>query len=162
MSTYLTDRATRGEEISFTGPHGSFFLREATRPVLLLAGGTGLAPILSMLRKMHADKSLRKVHLIYGVSSDTDLVATDEIEYFADKLPGFTWDHCVSDPAGTAANKGYVMSLIRPEHLYDATSHLPLRSAAHGRGRAQARGRGRDRTHRLLLREVRARREAGD
>ncbi|GAC54956.1 benzoate 1,2-dioxygenase electron transfer component BenC [Gordonia amicalis] len=119
MSTYLTDRATRGEEISFTGPHGSFFLREATRPVLLLAGGTGLAPILSMLRKMHADKSLRKVHLIYGVSSDTDLVATDEIEYFADKLPGFTWDHCVSDPAGTAANKGYVMSLIRPEHLYD-------------------------------------------
>ncbi|QMU21282.1 benzoate 1,2-dioxygenase electron transfer component BenC [Gordonia rubripertincta] len=119
MSTYLTDRATRGEEISFTGPHGSFFLREATRPVLLLAGGTGLAPILSMLRKLHADNSRRKVHLIYGVSTDTDLVATDEIEYFADKLPGFTWDHCVSDPASSATNKGYVMSLIEPAHLYD-------------------------------------------
>ncbi|SDU80396.1 benzoate 1,2-dioxygenase electron transfer component BenC [Gordonia westfalica] len=119
MSTYLTDRATRGEEIGFTGPHGSFFLREATRPVLLLAGGTGLAPILSMLRKLHADNSRRKVHLIYGVSTDTDLVAIDEIEYFADKLPGFTWDHCVSDPASSAANKGYVMSLIEPAHLYD-------------------------------------------
>ncbi|MEP9394047.1 benzoate 1,2-dioxygenase electron transfer component BenC [Gordonia sp. VNK1] len=119
MSEYLTDRAARGDEITFTGPHGSFFLREATRPVLLLAGGTGLAPILSMLRKMHDDSTSRKVHLIYGVSTDTDLVALDEIEYFARELPGFTWDHCVSDPKSTAANKGYVMSLITPEHLYD-------------------------------------------
>ena len=119
MSTYLTDRAARGEEIAFTGPHGSFFLREATRPVLLLAGGTGLAPILSMLRKLHADNSRRKVHLIYGVSTDTDLVALDEIEFFAEQLPGLTWDHCVSDPASSAVNKGYVMSLIEPAHLYD-------------------------------------------
>ncbi|MGX7695787.1 benzoate 1,2-dioxygenase electron transfer component BenC [Gordonia polyisoprenivorans] len=119
MSDYLTDRAQRGDEITFTGPHGSFFLREATRPVLLLAGGTGLAPILSMLRKMHDDNSARKVHLIYGVSTDTDLVALDEIEYFARELSGFTWDHCVSDPNSSAVNKGYVMTLIRPEHLYD-------------------------------------------
>ncbi|MCR5979328.1 1,6-dihydroxycyclohexa-2,4-diene-1-carboxylate dehydrogenase [Gordonia jinghuaiqii] len=119
MSTYLTERAVRGEEVTFTGPHGSFFLREATRPILLLAGGTGLAPILSMLRKLHADKSPRRAHLIYGVSSDTDLVAIDEIEYLADQLPGFTWDHCVSDPASTAVNKGYVTSLIEPAHLYD-------------------------------------------
>ncbi|MFW0785376.1 benzoate 1,2-dioxygenase electron transfer component BenC [Gordonia sp. CPCC 206044] len=119
MSTYLTERAQRGESITFTGPHGSFFLREATRPVLLLAGGTGLAPILAMLRKLHDDNSRRKVHLIYGVSTDTDLVALDEIEYFARELPGFTWDHCVSDPNSAAVNKGYVMSLIEPGHLYD-------------------------------------------
>ncbi|ROZ89325.1 benzoate 1,2-dioxygenase electron transfer component BenC [Gordonia sp. OPL2] len=119
MSTYLTERASRGESITFTGPHGSFFLREASRPVLLLAGGTGLAPILSMLRKLHDDGSRRSVHLIYGVSTDTDLVALDDIEYFAGELPGFTWDHCVSDPDSSAANKGYVMSLIEPGHLYD-------------------------------------------
>ena len=119
MSTYLTDRATVGESISFTGPHGSFFLREADRPVLLLAGGTGLAPILSMLRKMHDDNSTRKVHLIYGVSSDIDLVALDHIEYFERELSGFTWDHCVSDPKTTAKNKGYVMTLIKPANLYD-------------------------------------------
>lgn len=119
MSTYLTDRAHTNEEITFTGPHGSFFLREATRPVMLLAGGTGLAPILSILRKLHDDNSPRKVHLIYGVSNDTDLVALDEIEYFARELSGFTWDHCVSDPGSTAVNKGYVTSLIKPTHLYD-------------------------------------------
>lgn len=119
MSTYLTDRAAQGEPIAFTGPHGSFFLRDADRPVLLLAGGTGLAPILSMLRKLHSDNSRRTVHLIYGVSTDVDLVAVDEIEWFAGRLPGFTWDHCVSDPASSAPNKGYVMSLIGPGHLND-------------------------------------------
>ncbi|MGV9479016.1 benzoate 1,2-dioxygenase electron transfer component BenC [Gordonia aichiensis] len=119
MSDYLTERATRGDEITFTGPHGSFFLRESARPVLLLAGGTGLAPILSMLRKMLDDNTSRKVHLIYGVSTDTDLVALDDIEFYARELSGFTWDHCVSDPKTTATNNGYVMSLIRPEHLYD-------------------------------------------
>ncbi|MYR06551.1 1,6-dihydroxycyclohexa-2,4-diene-1-carboxylate dehydrogenase [Gordonia sp. SID5947] len=118
MSTYLTDRAQRGDPVTLIGPHGSFFLREAIRPVLLLAGGTGLAPILSMLRKMHDDDSDRRVHLIYGVSTDIDLVALDEIEYFARELPGFTWDHCVSDPGSAASNKGYVMSLIEPEHLH--------------------------------------------
>ncbi|AFR50699.1 benzoate 1,2-dioxygenase electron transfer component BenC [Gordonia sp. KTR9] len=119
MSTYLTERATRGEPIAFTGPHGSFFLREADRPVLLLAGGTGLAPILSMLRKLDSDNSRRSVHLVYGVSSDVDLVVVDEIEWLAGRLPGFTWDHCVSDPASSAPNKGYVMSLIGPDHLND-------------------------------------------
>lgn len=126
MSGYLTDRAAVGDEISFTGPHGSFFLREADRPVLLLAGGTGLAPILSMLRKLRADGSDRVAHLVYGVGTDDDLVALDQIEEVASGLTGFTWDHCVADPASKAVNKGYVTSLIRPEHLYDGDVALYL------------------------------------
>ncbi|KUI31121.1 oxidoreductase [Mycobacterium sp. IS-1496] len=123
MSGYLAERAAVGDAITFTGPHGSFFLRETERPILLLAGGTGLAPVLSMLRTLRAARSPRKAHLVYGVSSDADLVELDTLRAVAADLPGFTWDHCVADPASTAANKGpdraYVTSLIRPEHLYD-------------------------------------------
>ncbi|WP_055477319.1 benzoate 1,2-dioxygenase electron transfer component BenC [Gordonia sp. HS-NH1] len=118
MSDYLTERAAVGDALTFTGPHGSFFLREADRPVLMLAGGTGLAPILSMLRTLRRDGSNRKVHLIYGVSTDDDLVETAELLDLADALDSFTWDHCVSDPASTADNKGYVMSLMTPDHLH--------------------------------------------
>ncbi|HWS92902.1 MAG TPA: benzoate 1,2-dioxygenase electron transfer component BenC [Mycobacterium sp.] len=119
MSDYLAKRAAVGDTITFAGPRGSFFMRETERPVLLLAGGTGLAPILAMLRKLRADGSHRKAHLVYGVNTDEDLVAVDELQELAAGLSGFTWDHCVADPASTAVNKGYVMSLIRPEHLYD-------------------------------------------
>ncbi|MFE6645314.1 benzoate 1,2-dioxygenase electron transfer component BenC [Nocardioides sp. NPDC057772] len=119
MSTWLTERAAVGDEVTFTGPNGSFFLREARRPVLMLAGGTGLAPVLSMLRQLEVDGCDRGGRLVYGVSTDDDLVKLDEVGELISRLPGFTWDHCVSDPASTAANKGYVMSLIGEEDLHD-------------------------------------------
>ncbi|KZF12317.1 oxidoreductase [Rhodococcus sp. EPR-157] len=118
MSTYLADVAAVGDKISFTGPHGSFFLREAQRPALLLAGGTGLAPILSILRTLAAESSSRPVHLVYGASTDEDVVLLDELTELASQLDMFTWDHCVSDPTSTAANKGYVTSLLSEEHLH--------------------------------------------
>ncbi len=118
MSQWLGERASVGDTVTFTGPNGSFFLREAERPLLLVAGGTGLAPILSILRRLRDSGSGRRVHLVYGVSTDDDLVELDRIAELAAELPGLTWDHCVSDPASTAANTGYVMSLIRPEHLH--------------------------------------------
>jgi benzoate/toluate 1,2-dioxygenase reductase component len=119
MSTYLTDRAKVGDEITFSGPHGSFFLREADRPALLLAGGTGLAPILSMVRTLAASGSGRQVHLVYGVSTDDDLVELETLDKLAGELDGFTWDHCVADPGTRAANQGYVTSLIEAGHLND-------------------------------------------
>ncbi|MBD3947809.1 benzoate 1,2-dioxygenase electron transfer component BenC [Nocardioides ganghwensis] len=118
MSTWLAEQASVGDEVSFTGPNGSFFLREAARPLLLIAGGTGLAPILSILRTLRESGSTRPAHLVYGVSTDDDLVELAELEELATAIPGLTWDHCVSDPDTTAARQGYVMGLIRPEHLY--------------------------------------------
>lgn len=121
MSQYLTHRAAVGDRICFTGPHGCFFLREDDRPLLLLAGGTGLAPILAMLRTMGATGDARRTHLIYGVSTDDDLVCLDEIGEIAAVLPTFTWEYCVYDPASTAPNKGpdrgVVTSLMEPAHL---------------------------------------------
>jgi benzoate/toluate 1,2-dioxygenase reductase subunit len=119
MSTWLSERAAVGEQVTFTGPNGSFFLRESNRPLLLLAGGTGLAPILSILRTLRDTGSTRPVHLVYGVSTDEDLVETARLEELAQELPQLTWDYCVSDPESSAPNKGYVTGLIRPEHLYD-------------------------------------------
>ncbi|MUL46874.1 1,6-dihydroxycyclohexa-2,4-diene-1-carboxylate dehydrogenase [Mycobacterium sp. CBMA293] len=123
MSTYLTERAGVGDSLTFTGPHGSFFLRAADRPILLLAGGTGLAPILSILRRLRDDRSHRRAHLIYGATSDDDAIGLDELAQLTTELPGFSWDYCVSDPASTAPNRGpekaYVTSLMEPAHLYD-------------------------------------------
>ncbi|KQY56870.1 MULTISPECIES: benzoate 1,2-dioxygenase electron transfer component BenC [unclassified Nocardioides] len=118
MSEHLANKAAVGDEMTFTGPNGSFFLREADRPLLLLAGGTGLAPILSILRKLRDCGTERAVHLVYGVSNDTDLVELETLEELAGQIPTLTWGHCVSDPETKAANQGYVMSLIEPEHLH--------------------------------------------
>lgn len=118
MSSWLS-RAQVGDAVSFTGPHGSFFLREAERPALLLAGGTGLAPVLAILRTLRESGSDRRVHLIYGVSTDDDLVCLDVLRDLESSLTNFTWDYCVSDPASSAPHTGYVTGLIEDRHLND-------------------------------------------
>ena len=119
MSSYLTERARVGDRLEFTGPMGSFYLRDVTRPALLLAGGTGLAPLLSMLEDLARKPSAHPVHLLYGVTTDQDLVHLDTLEDYAEVIPGFTFDHCVSDPGSTARNKGFVTGLIDAATLHD-------------------------------------------
>ncbi|SNR51665.1 benzoate 1,2-dioxygenase electron transfer component BenC [Blastococcus mobilis] len=126
MSTYLDERARVGDEITFTGPHGSFFLRESDAPLLLLAGGTGLAPILSILRTLEGNRSDRQMHLLYGVTTDDDLVELEAIEQLAGAIDGLTWDYCVADPTTTAPNQGYVTGLMGPEHLHDGDAAVYL------------------------------------
>jgi NAD(P)-dependent dehydrogenase (short-subunit alcohol dehydrogenase family)/ferredoxin-NADP reductase/ferredoxin len=126
MSTYLQERARVGDELALTGPHGSFFLRESDAPLLLLAGGTGLAPILSILRTLAASGSERPVHLLYGATTDDDVVELDTIAALAAAIPNLTWDHCVADEGTTARNQGYVTALVEPEHLHDGTAAVYL------------------------------------
>lgn len=119
MSEYLRDRAAVGDSIEFTGPYGSFFLREPKRPLLLLAGGTGLAPLLSILEKLAENPPATPVHLIYGVSREADIVGLDWLRAYEAKLPDFTWDLIASEPGTSAPHTGYVTQLIDPSHLND-------------------------------------------
>jgi len=116
MSTFIAN-ARPGTPISFVGPSGSFFLREVKRPLLLLAGGTGLAPMLSMLAHLRAEPPAHKVHLVYGVTNDEDLVETAALDDYAAKILGFTWQACVANPASACPEKGYVTQYILPEHI---------------------------------------------
>ncbi|MDR3505680.1 MAG: benzoate 1,2-dioxygenase electron transfer component BenC [Acidocella sp.] len=116
MSTFIAN-AQPGTQLSFVGPSGSFFLREVKRPLLLLAGGTGLAPLLSMLGHLQAEPPAYKVHLIYGVTNDEDLVETAALDEYAAKIPGFTWEACIANPNGAYPRKGYVTQYILPEHI---------------------------------------------
>jgi benzoate/toluate 1,2-dioxygenase reductase component len=120
LTTYLRDRAKIGDKISFNGPLGSFYLRKIERPVLFLAGGTGLAPFLSMLNKIEQDGgSEHPIHLIFGVTNDADLVGIDKLEEYAERLPNFTFTTVVAAEESSHPNKGYVTHHMKPEHLND-------------------------------------------
>ena len=65
--------------------------------MLFLAGGTGLAPFLSMLEVLARANSQQKIHLIYGVTRDLDLVQVDAIEAYVAKLPNFSFTTVVAE-----------------------------------------------------------------
>jgi NAD(P)H-flavin reductase/ferredoxin len=127
MSTWLCEQAKPGDAIEFRGPMGSFYLRPIERPVLFLAGGTGLAPFLSMLDKIVDDGgSPYPIHMILGVNNDEDLVAIDRLESYAQRLPNFTYACTVSNPDSASPNKGYVTHHLVASQLNDGDADVYL------------------------------------
>ena len=66
-----------GDEIGYTGPYGSLRARESERPILMIAGGSGMAPILSLLRDFARQGCERPIRFFYGARTDADLFYTD-------------------------------------------------------------------------------------
>lgn len=119
MSSFLTNLAKAGDSMTLAGPLGSFYLRPIQRPLLLLAGGTGLAPFTAMLEKIAEQGSEHPLHLIYGVTNDFDLVELDRLQALAARIPNFTFSACVANPDSQYPRKGYVTQHIEPRHLND-------------------------------------------
>ncbi|MFJ4157872.1 benzoate 1,2-dioxygenase electron transfer component BenC [Pseudomonas sp. NPDC089752] len=117
MSSFLTSLAKAGDSMSLAGPLGSFYLRPIQRPLLLLAGGTGLAPFTAMLEKIAEQGCEHPLHLIYGVSNDFDLVELDRLQALAARIANFTFSACVANPDSQHPQKGYVTQHIEPRHL---------------------------------------------
>ncbi|WP_028602344.1 benzoate 1,2-dioxygenase electron transfer component BenC [Ottowia thiooxydans] len=127
MSGYLKERAQVGATLTMTGPFGSFYLRKLERPVLMLAGGTGLAPFLAMLDKLASNGGLaHPTHLIYGVNTDRDIVEQDTLDDFTNRLPNFTYSIVVVDANSEQPKKGYVTHHITSEHLNEGNVDIYL------------------------------------
>jgi benzoate/toluate 1,2-dioxygenase reductase component len=109
MSAYLEAKAKTGGTLVLNGPFGSFYLRAPRRPILFLAGGTGVGPILSMLEHLAArGANAQAVRLIYGARNDADLVEVDRIEALAARMPTFTYDTICSGPGSQHPLTGHV------------------------------------------------------
>ncbi|MEB3902721.1 benzoate 1,2-dioxygenase electron transfer component BenC [Pseudomonas putida] len=119
MSSFLTSLAKAGDSMTLAGPLGSFYLRPIQRPLLLLAGGTGLAPFTAMLEKIAEQGSEHPLHLIYGVTNDFDLVEVDRLQALAAQISNFSFSACVANPDSQYPHKGYVTQHIEPRHLND-------------------------------------------
>lgn len=83
--------------LRFEGPHGSFFLREESdKPIVLLASGTGFAPIKALMEHLIDLKSTRPVSLYWGGRRPLDLYMNALCEQWAATLPQFRYVPVVS------------------------------------------------------------------
>lgn len=119
MSTFMRHKAKVGDFMMFTGPYGSFYLRPVQRPVLMLAGGTGLAPFLSMLLWLKDNPTTQPIRLAYGVNTNDDLVELDKLNALKAALPDFDFFTTVVDAASGHPKQGYVTSHLSAKDLHD-------------------------------------------
>ncbi len=87
-----------GRELAIDGPHGSFYLRSGDGPLICLAGGSGLAPLMSLLMDARKKNIKRPCVLLFGARSQRDLYMLDAIEGMgADWLSDFKFIPVLSE-----------------------------------------------------------------
>ncbi|MGF6527961.1 benzoate 1,2-dioxygenase electron transfer component BenC [Variovorax sp. PvP013] len=118
MSTYMRRTAQPEDFMMFTGPYGSFYLRPAVRPILMLAGGTGLAPFLSMLLWLKENPTTQPIRLAYGVNTNDDLVELDKLDALKAALPDFDYFTCIVDTDSGHPKLGYVTQHLTSDDLH--------------------------------------------
>ncbi|WP_173910789.1 benzoate 1,2-dioxygenase electron transfer component BenC [Acinetobacter sp. Marseille-Q1618] len=117
MSEFLSINAKPGDKMTFTGPFGSFYLRNIVRPVLMLAGGTGIAPFMSMLHVLEEKGSEHPIRLVFGATNDCDLVAIEKLNELQEKFPWFEYRTVIAHPDSSHERKGYVTAHIENDWL---------------------------------------------
>ncbi|WP_342618575.1 2Fe-2S iron-sulfur cluster-binding protein [Rhodoferax sp. GW822-FHT02A01] len=98
-SNYFHDHIHTGDTLQLRAPAGHFHLDTATHtPVVLIAGGIGITPMLSMLRWCAQHQPERAVHLYYGVRNSAEQAYKALLEDMAVKWPQFTLHVVYSNP----------------------------------------------------------------
>ena len=82
VSPYLTEELRVGDELELRGPFGGYFnwRSEDGGPLLLVAGGSGLVPLMAMLRHRAISTSAAQAHLLLSVRSVEDVLYRAELE----------------------------------------------------------------------------------
>ena len=112
------------EILRMEGPFGTFFLREdSARPVVMLASGTGFAPIKALIEHMEAKGLTRPTVLYWGARRAADLYLRDWVEAAAARLPWLRFVPVLSEPeADWSGRTGFVHQAVMAD-LPDLSGH---------------------------------------
>ena len=140
----LFDKVAVGSQVALDGPYGLAYLRpESPRDIVLIGGGSGLAPMLSLARGAVAEPRLdgRRIHVFYGARTPRDLCGSAELS----ALPGFgtriTFTPVLSEPGADSVQTwdgaiGFVHEVARdfigerwPEFEYYFAGPPPMAEA---------------------------------
>lgn len=110
FSAPLFEEGARSTLLSIEGPLGQFMYQPGTAPMLLIGGGTGIAPLLSIARHVTLNRLERSFRLYWGVRSERDLYAHDSLEALGGYIP------VLSEPSDTwAGRRGWVHEAVLKE-----------------------------------------------
>lgn len=91
VSGYVHDFLKQGDELILRGPFGDFYYRDSDKDLLLIATGSGLAPIRSILHHLENNGISRKTTLFLGARTKADLIYFEELKELEKTRPDFTF-----------------------------------------------------------------------
>lgn len=120
-TTWVHNYLKVGDKVSFTGPYGDFYLRDTQADIFFVAGGSGKAPIKSMLEHLQVVGTTRRMSYFFGARGLRDLYLTEEMFSFEKTFSDFSYIPVLSHAApedNWTGRTGYVMPYFQ-ERLRD-------------------------------------------
>jgi Na+-transporting NADH:ubiquinone oxidoreductase subunit F len=97
-TTWMFDYLKIGDRVQLTGPYGDFKMSDTQAPAIFIAGGSGMAPFVSILHQMKNAGSVRKADYFFGGNGVGDLCLDGQMAGFQKDLPGFQFVPVVARP----------------------------------------------------------------
>ena len=102
VSVFLNDRAKPGLAVEASGPYGRFYFDETLhKSIVLIAAGSGITPMISMLSYIDDLELATPVTLLYCVRTAADIIFENELLRLSRSLPNFKYELCLSKPDPT-------------------------------------------------------------
>lgn len=114
-TTYIHQHLKEEDTLTVVGPYGDFFYQDGDRKMIMVAIGTGMAPIMSILKYMRDEKIDREVEFYFGARTRDDLYMMEELIQLEKDLPRFKLITCLSRPTeqcNWTGEQGRVTDLI--------------------------------------------------
>jgi naphthalene 1,2-dioxygenase ferredoxin reductase component len=122
VSEHVASRLRPGDPVRLTGPLGTAYLRERhSGPILAIAGGSGLAPIKSIVETALSRPPARPIRLYFGARDGRDLYLVEHFAALASRHADFRFVPVLSEPRGRTA---YRTGLVQ-EAAAEALAALP-------------------------------------
>ncbi|MBU1107655.1 MAG: 2Fe-2S iron-sulfur cluster binding domain-containing protein [Candidatus Riflebacteria bacterium] len=124
VTTYVFNHLKAGDKARLIGPFGEFFLRDSDREIICIAGGSGLAPIRSIILDM-IDRGIsnRKATFFFGAVSQRDLYYVDEFKAIEKAHPWFRFVPALSkDDSDHPYENGLITDVVARN--YDSMNEL--------------------------------------
>lgn len=129
-SNYFHDLVQAGNLLQVRAPSGHFYLERSNAPVVLIGGGIGITPMLSMINWCAAEQPEREVWLFYGVRNADELLMLPHLQALTTSHPSFHLHLCFSDPHPKDLESRHDASTHRHHSRVDLAllrNHLPLK-----------------------------------
>ncbi|MCF7792488.1 MAG: 2Fe-2S iron-sulfur cluster binding domain-containing protein [Candidatus Cloacimonetes bacterium] len=111
-TTWVHEFLKEGDKVNVTGPFGDFYIRDTNADMIFVAGGSGKAPIKSMLEYLAKRENPRRMGYFFGARQRKELYYTELFKELEEKLPDFKYYPILSQPTEACdwdGRCGYVM-----------------------------------------------------
>jgi ferredoxin-NADP reductase len=124
VSVFLNEQAKPGLRVEASGPYGRFYFDETLhKSIVLIAAGSGITPMISMLCYIDDLKLATPVTLLYCVRTSADIIFQNELMRLSRSLPNFKYEVCLSRPGPTwKGRSGHLTEEFVSQHVTDLHS----------------------------------------